>query len=101
MSWELAGGGERRLAGPASFFLRKAPGASTLEIVGWAPRPTGLIAVGPGDREICRFTLTNPVAAFTCPVDAAASEPILFVHLVPEASLDPSALPVLRHVSLK
>jgi hypothetical protein len=102
MGWELAGGGERRLSGPASFFLRNpAPGASTLEIVGWASRPTRLIAVGPRDREICRFTLTTPVAAYTCPIDPKATEPIVFVHLLPEANLEPEALPVLRRVSLR
>jgi hypothetical protein len=102
MDWQPAAGGERRMTGPASIFLRRpAPGASQLEIIGWAPQPTRIIALGVEDRELCRFELTLPVAAYNCPIAADAAGPIVFVHLLPESPLDPGRLPVIRRVSVK
>lgn len=100
MGWERAGGTERRLAGPASVFLRRpAAGPSDLEIIGWAPQPTTLLAVGPEDREQCRFTLTLPVAAYHCPI--AAGPPLVFVHFTPESALDQARLPAVRTIALR
>ena len=102
MGWQPAMGAERRMTGPASIFLKRPEGGRPeLEIMGWAPQPTRIIAVGPEDRELCRFTLTLPVAAFGCPVDAAAVGPLLLVHFVPESPLDSSRLPVIRRISVK
>jgi len=83
------------------FLRRPTAEASRLEIIGWAPQPTTLIAVDPGDRELCRVTFTLPVAAYGCPIGADAGSPLLFVHLLPESPLDPNRLPVIKRVSVK
>jgi hypothetical protein len=102
LDWYPAEPGGRRLAGGGSFFLRSTTrGAAQLEIVASATLPVHLIALTIDNRELCRFTVGTQVETHACAVDASASGPILFIHLLPETALDPSALPLIRNVRLK